>query len=73
MLRNGETGSVSWLDFLRDTNQQKKMIARYLNHQKKKGNSFYGEQIWKEVTENFQEKIMCVPDILKKNSSSRTL
>jgi hypothetical protein len=31
-----------------------------------KGNSFYGERILKEVTENFQEKIMCVLDILKK-------
>ncbi|XP_046652150.1 uncharacterized protein LOC124343073 [Daphnia pulicaria] len=31
-----------------------------------KGNSFYGERILKEVTENFQEKIMFVLDILKK-------
>jgi hypothetical protein len=71
VLRNGEV--FPWFDVLRDTNQQKKMMPRYLNHQKKKGNSFYGERKWKEVTENFLEKIMCVLDILKKNSSSRTL
>jgi hypothetical protein len=42
VLRNGEV--FPWLDVLRDTNQQKKMKPRYLNHRKKKGNSFYGER-----------------------------
>ncbi|XP_045026466.1 uncharacterized protein LOC123470339 [Daphnia magna] len=65
--------NASWLDVLRDTNQPKKMMLRYLNHPKKKGNSFSGVKNWKEVTENFLEKIMCILDILKKNSSSRTL
>ena len=39
--------SVSLLDVLRDTNQQKKNMQRYLilNHPKKKGNSFYGEKM----------------------------
>ncbi len=40
---------------------------------KEESNSFYGVKKWKEVTENFLEKIMRVLDILKKNSSSRTL
>ena len=48
-------------------------VPRCLNHTKKKGNSFYGVKNWKEVTETFREKIMCVTYILKKNSSSRTL
>jgi hypothetical protein len=58
---------------LQDTNQPKKMVPRYLNHTKKKSNSFYGVKNWKEVTETFREKIMCVTYIWKKNSSSRTL
>jgi hypothetical protein len=30
----------------------------------------YDDSLWKEVTESVLEKIMCVLDILKKNSSS---
>ena len=48
--------SVSLLDVLRDTNQQNKMIPRYLNHPKKKGNSFYGEIKWKKSDRKFSRK-----------------